>query len=382
MDKRSFLLYIAKAISLFGGLCVQILIARIAGLEGYGSWSLFMNLVFIFTVFSDWGTSLNGARMMQLENGSSWVFNAQYWRKKLSLIFTFVYFFVIFLLYNKQVSDLFWGFPMILFYGHLLDWYDRGRLHPHRAAIRQIIQSVLQLTVVVLVFFFKGSLALGIGLYAATAGLTYYFSAKKIQLKISAKTIDGAVWFKRQMPVVIGWVAYHLTYNIPLLLLSFWSGPSIAGSFASHFILYTSLSTFSVITMDIFMAKTDLKSYFRWQLLVTFFSAIGILASKWYYHLLFSGEEFKWNFSLTILMTILCVVHAIRLMIINKNLYDAALNLFYKWSVTGLFIHVFLIGLYVITFSSYSSVEAGLLLLSAEILLLAIISFKRKFSNV
>ena len=75
------MLFIAKGIAMCCALGVQLLLAKLGGAEGFGSWSLFLNLILIFSTLSDWGVNLNGARWVLEANGETWAYTAYYWRK-------------------------------------------------------------------------------------------------------------------------------------------------------------------------------------------------------------------------------------------------------------------------------------------------------------
>lgn len=365
---------------MLSGLGVQLLVARLAGVEGFGTWSLFMNLFLIFSTLSDWGTSLNGPRMMQLSGAETWISNARFWRMRLSWLAAVGMLGVIIVFYSTQASILLWGLPMVIFYGFMSDWYDRGIQRPDRVAYRQITQGIAQLAGVAIVVWFNGSLSMALAIYAGIAALTFLiWHRHQLPEDSHPKNVS---WLGTQFPVLLGWSAYFLTYNLPVLVLGFFSGAAITGFYSSHYFLYTSLATLSVITMDVFMAKPNSKEYGKWLGLFTILAMLGIAASKWYYPILFDAKGFAWDASLTFFMVMLCALHAWRLFSINGLLNQASTKSFGRWNMWSLGLHLALIGALVALGKSYTPYAASLLLLVAEACTLVVFQLIKRRSHV
>ncbi len=366
---------------MLSGLGVQLLVARLAGVEGFGTWSLFMNLFLIFSTLSDWGTSLNGPQMMQLSGAETWISNARFWRMRLSWFSAVGMLLVIFIFYSTQASILLWGLPMVIFYGFMSDWYDRGIQRPDRVAYRQMTHGVSQLAGVAIVVWLKGSLSMALAIYAGIAALTFIIWHRR-QLPEDSQP-KNVSWLGTQFPVLLGWSAYFLSYNLPILLLGYFSGAAITGFYSSHYFLYTSLATLSVITMDVFMAKSMDKGYGKWLLFFTIIAMCGIAASKWYYPILFAIKGFSWDASLTIFMVLLCALHAWRLFSINRLLKQASAKSFGCWNILSLVLHLALIGgALVILGKSYTPYSASVLLLVAEGCTLVVFQLIKRRSHV
>ena len=365
---------------MLSGLGVQLLIARLVGIEGFGTWSLFMNLFLIFSTFSDWGTNLNGPKMMQLSGSEAWISNARFWRMRLSWVATVGMLLVIFLFYSSQAAVLLWGLPLVLCYGFMSDWYDRGRQRPDRVAYRQIIQGLAQLSGVGIIVWLKGSLSMALAIYATIAALTFIIWHHR--LVPEDKHPVNVKWLLIQLPVLVGWSAYFITYNLPVLLLGFFSGAAITGFYSSHYFLYTSLATLSVITMDVFMAKSNNKDYGKWLFFFTFVAVLGIAASKWYYPVLFDTKGFLWDAPLTFCMIILCALHAWRLYRINSLLNLGTTRAFGSWNICSLSMHLIIISSAVVMGKSYNPHAAAILLLLAEGSTLLIFELTKKRYHV
>jgi len=365
---------------MLSGLGVQLLVARLVGVEGFGTWSLFMNLFLIFSTFSDWGTSLNGPRMMQLSGAEAWISNARFWRMRLSWAAAIGMLLIILLFYSNQATILLWGLPMVIFYGFMSDWYDRGKQRPDRVAYRQIIQGLAQLSGVGMVVWFKGSLSMALAIYAGTAALTFIIWHR--QQVPEDKHSRNKQWLLIQLPVLVGWTAYFLTYNLPVLLLGFYSGAAITGFYSSHYFLYTSLATLSVITMDVFMAKPSNKDYGKWLFFFTLVAVVGIALSKWYYPVLFDAKGFIWDVSLTFYMVILCALHAWRLFRINSLLNHGKTRSFGVWNIFSLFLHLVIIISAAVMGKLYDPHAAAILLLLAEVCTLLLFELIKKRNHV
>jgi len=365
---------------MLSGLGVQLLVARLVGVEGFGTWSLFMNLFLIFSTFSDWGTSLNGPQMMQLSGAEAWISNARFWRMRLSWAAAIGMLLIILVFYSNQATILLWGLPMVIFYGFMSDWYDRGKQRPDRVAYRQIIQGLAQLSGVVMVVWFKGSLSMALAIYAGTAALTFIIWHR--QQVPEDKHSRNKQWLLIQLPVLVGWTAYFLTYNLPVLLLGFFSGAAITGFYSSHYFLYTSLATLSVITMDVFMAKPNNKGYGKWLLFFTLIAVLGIAASKWYYPVLFDAKGFVWDARLTFYMVILCALHAWRLYRINSLLNHGTTRSFGTWNILSLSLHIVIIISAAVVGRTYNPHAAAIMLLLAEGCTLLFFELTKKRNHV
>jgi len=184
--------------------------------------------------------------------------------------------------------------------------------------------------------------------------------------KAVLKYRSNVSWLSSQLPVISGFGTYHFTYNLPIFLLGYFGAKQELGIYASHYILYTSLATFGVITMDIYLAKNDKKGYQTWLTLVTLLGVVGILASKWYYPYLFTQKGYVWDQRLTLIMAGLCIFHVIRIYFFTAFLYNAQLVKYGYWSGLGLLLHICFVGVYLMTMQTYNLISAGCILLIAE----------------
>ena len=375
------MLFIAKGIAMCCALGVQLLLAKLGGAEGFGSWSLFLNLILIFSTLSDWGVNLNGARWVLEANGETWAYTAYYWRKRISILSALLLTVVIFVFYKNQWHYLVCSIPMVISYGYMSDWYYRGKQNPDKAALRQIIHSVGQLLGVAIVYFLTHNLWYAFITYSIIASLTYIVTYPATQNGFNTQNLIPH-WLVQQSSILIGWVCYFITFNLPILLLSYVGKANEVGQYSSHYLLYTSFATLSVITMDIFIAKPQYqKQYKTWLFIFTLLAVVGIACSKWYYPILFSGKGFAWQSQQTLYMMLLCVIHAIRLYQINNLLHHKKGYAFGLWNVISLFIHLIVIAVGIYIIQQYDYLNAVVYLIIAEILFLTIYQWGKGLTN-
>ena len=373
MDRKSFWLYVARAVAAFSGIGVHFIFARIGGLSGYGVLSLFLNLNLLFNYLTDFGFTLNGPRLVAASSHSAktWA-QVQSLRMRLGLLSALFFVVLVLLAYPDQQKWLLFGLPMILMYGFQADWLHRGQGRPDKAAFRQMAQSGGQLLLVSLALYVGWGLQWAMLLYASVAAVTFWFSYPSLgafKMKWPASTL-----IKGQAMVMTGMLAYFLTYNMLIPLLSKWQGESVAGFYASHYFLGTSLGTLSVITMEVFMAKTgaDARSYGRWMLLFTVLALLGLLGSPLYFGWLYGGKGFYWDGTLTALIAAIVAVHALRLYWINSSLFELNYRTFLRFNLAALALHLFLLGGWLVLGNTYEPYAASSLLLVAEVMSLVV----------
>jgi O-antigen/teichoic acid export membrane protein len=377
MDRRSFMLYVAKGVTMSTSFLIQLMIARMSGAEGFGVWSLFLNLSLIFTTIGDWGVTLNGPAMMLQANGQSWAASANYWRKRIAFFAGILMLLVIYSMYPKLAPVMVFGMSMVLGHGFLQDWHDRGLMRPDRASYRQMLQGLLQVSAVALVIYFKGSFEWVLGAYACMAALTYFIFYKKLAYS-SEEKFSHRNWLGKQFPVLAGWALYYLTYNLPALLLGYLYQPAILGQYASHYFIYATVGTFSVITMDIFMAKTDDADRRFWLSLSSVLGMLMIACSSFYYPFIFGKKGFIWDSLLNIEMVILCGVLGLRLYFFNGLLPQGAIKAYCIWNGISFILHIVLITTGLLVFDTYEPWLAAVCLILAELFSLLLFSFKIK----
>ena len=383
MDKRSLWLYIARATGAGAGIVVHFFFARIGGLEGYGLLSLFLNLNLFLSYIADFGFSLNGPRLLLNDASGQLAHVGQYVRTRLALLTALLFVVLVYTLYPTQASVLLWGLPMIVLYGLQADWIHRGSARPDLAAYRQMAQSTGQLLLVAAVWYFEGSLALALALYAAIAGITFIWSYPRWPHKpLQAQSVPKLL--REQGRVLLGMLLYFGSYNIVIPLLTYLEGAELTGFYASHYFLCTSLGTLSVITMEVFMAKSkeESASYGKWMLLFTGFAVVGIGLSYWYFPLIFGNKGFYWDGWLTLIFAGICVVHALRLYWVNGLLFSLRQRHYLQYSRNAFLFHLLLIGGWLFLGNQYTAMAAALILLIAETLPLLYFGLKQRRPDV
>jgi O-antigen/teichoic acid export membrane protein len=371
LDRKSLWLYIAKAVAAGTGVGVHFIFAAIGGVSGYGVLSLFLNLNLLLNYVADFGFTLNGPRLVA--NGTqneTALRQIQAFRIRLGLLSALLYLLVIGIGYPNQQHLLLFGLPMIAFYGFQSDWLNRGLGRPDKAAYRQMMQSVGQLLLVALAMYLGWEMKWAVLAYTSLAAVTYLLSNPykwQFFLPLPAPSV-----VKGQLLVLAGMLTYFATYNMIIPLLTRWQNETVAGFYASHYFLGTSLGTLSVITMEVFMAKakSSLASYALWLSIFTVIALVGIGLSPFYFDFLYGGKGFYWDGRLTLLVMGMVVVHAFRLYWVNSCLFLQQYRPFLNFNVLALGVHVALLGAWLAMEQEYGPHAALSILLVAESLAL------------
>jgi O-antigen/teichoic acid export membrane protein len=341
MPKQALLLYLARALAMGLGLLTQLLVARMGSQAGYGLFSTVLSLALVFNVFSDFGISLNGPRHL-LAGDRNWLQQAQSLRQLLALLSAI--FLLVFLpfYYANQTLVLLGALPLVLFNGFQIDWVMRANNRHDLAAYRQMLHSILGLLALFLVYQFGGSFTLAIWCYAAGAVLSYllFYRSQGEWQCIQWRNIFALL--RTQWVVFSGYLAHQLTYALPALLLLPLAGEAVTGHFSSHYLLFTSLGGFAVITMDIFMAKAGIhrKAYAIWMFLFSLPALLGLLLGGYFYPYLFPAADFEWDQPLAFLLMGLVLAHAARLIWINGLLFQGANKAYQKSSALALLLQL------------------------------------------
>ena len=371
------MLYVAKGITMSTSLIIQLLIARTNGAANFGIMSLFLNISLIFSTLGDWGVGLNGPAMVLQANGQSWAALANYWRKRLSMLAGAGMALFLFLCYPALAPQMVWGLILVLGHGFLQDWYDRGLLQPDRSSYRQMLQGLLQVSAVAVIIFSGLGMHWVLVAYGGMAVFSYFIFYRRIDTS-SFTDQEKISWLKQQFPVLAGWAFYYITYNIPALLLGYLFSPDTLGLYASHYFIYATVGTFSVITMDIFMAKPNDHSRKFWITLSSILGMLMILISQLYYPLLFGNKGFSWDPVLNMEMLVLCGILGLRLYHLNGLLMSGDTRAFGSWNALSLVLHLALIALVFIFMGKYGLWMAAAGLIMAEVLTLLLFFIKRK----
>ncbi|MBV5336619.1 MAG: hypothetical protein J0653_01000, partial [Deltaproteobacteria bacterium] len=145
-----------------------------------------------------------------------------------------------------------------------------------------------------------------------------------------------------QWPVFAGFMAQNLSYIMAVPLLTHFSGTTVSGSYASHFFLFTSQGTLSVITMEVFMARPDksIRNYGLWMFAFTLIASLIMLGARWYYPILYGNKGFVLDSTLLWLNFLLLWVHAGRLFWINRLLFQKAFRRYGLFNILSLLLHL------------------------------------------
>jgi hypothetical protein len=387
MDKRSLWLYAARFFQAAAGVAVHFFFARIGGVDGYGTLSLFLSLSLIFNNFTDFGVSLNGPRLVAQGSQGLWVAQAVKWRNRLAWSSALVYLVISWLVYPGQLTVLLAGLPLIAGFSRQHDWISRGMGRPDRAALRQMLQSSAQLIGVALVWLSGSGVMAALLVYSGSAVATYLFANHRWNLvprpdKENA-TISFSAFAGIQWPVFAGFMAQHTSYMMAIPILSYLTGPSSAGIYASHFFLFTSLGTLSVITMEVFMAKpgSSVAQYAGWMAAFTMLATMLMLSAWWYFPILYGAKGFQLDWGLLLLNALLLWVHAARLFWLNRLLFTHKLKSFGHAGISGLLFHMVFWIVFIVMKWELSPQTALSLLLAAEVTNLLFLPLIKKITS-
>jgi len=374
MFKQGLWLYAARALAMLAGLISQVLLARLGGAEGYGVFSTMMGLVLLANGFSDFGVPLNGPKRL-LAGDTNWIQNAQQLRRSLSLLSAIAYVVISFVFYRPYASWLSFGLPLVVLQFMQIDWILRAMQRHEQAALRQMMQSLLAVLVLALLVFVAASWQWALLAVALTGPLTYLIFWQKG----GAWRLAAPGWLlhkpllKEQSQVFTGQLAHQATYALPTLILLPVAGATANGLLASHYLLFTSLGGFSLITIDLFMArkKQDTSGYARWMWLASMPAFMGIALGGWYYNGLFAGRGLAWQPALLWPLLAVVAVHTMRLIQLNGFLLMGDLKRYRNYGLLALFFHIVAWGIMLLFFKEQVSAAAALwLLVGSEVLLL------------
>lgn len=359
---------------MLAGLFSQVLLARLAGAEGYGVFSTMMGMVLLANGFSDFGVPLNGPKRL-LAGDSDWVQNAQQLRRSLSVLSSIAYVVLSFLFYRPYASWLLLGLPLVAFQFMQIDWILRAMQRHEQAALRQMMQSLLTVIALALLVFLAASWQWALLSVAIAGPFTYLIFWQKG----NSWRFAAAGWLlhkpllKEQSQVFTGQLAHQATYALPTLMLLPVAGATANGLLASHYLLFTSLGGFSLITIDLFMArkKQDTSGYARWMWLASVPAFMGIALGGWYYNWLFAGRGLEWQPALLLPLLAVVAVHTMRLIQLNGFLLVGALKRYRNYGLLALFFHIVAWCVVLLFFKEQANAATALwLLVISEVLLL------------
>ncbi|MBA4304938.1 MAG: hypothetical protein C0424_11985 [Sphingobacteriaceae bacterium] len=343
MFKKGMWLYAARGLAMGAGLLSQLMLARVGGAEGYGVFSAMMGLILLANGFADFGVPLNGPRFF-LAKELQWIAEAQSMRRTFSLLSGFLYLLACWFLYREYAHLLVFGLPLVLFHFMQIDWLLRAQQKHMLSAWRQMLQTALGLLAVASVFFFSLPWWFALVGISLAGPITYFifWPTGEQWRKPASRWLPKATIMRDQSKVFIGQLAHQATYALPTLLFLPLAGAAANGQLGSHYLLFTSLGGFSLITLDLFMARQNnqMKNYARSMWLVSLPAFLGILLGEWYYPLLFSGRGLSWNQDLLIPLLAVVGVHTARLIYLNSLLFTGAWNTYRNLSLQALGIHL------------------------------------------
>lgn len=343
MFKQGLWLYAARVLAMVAGLLSQVLMARLGGAEGYGVFSTMMGMVLLANGLADFGVPLNGPKRL-IAGETQWVANAQSLRRSLSIASAAIYAVACFVFYKAYAFWLILGLPLVLFQFLQIDWIFRATQLHAQAAMRQMMQSILVVASLALLAYGEVSWWWSLLAVATVAPITYliYWHKGGEWRYASPLWLPHKALFREQSQVFTGQLAHQATYALPTLALLPFGGAAANGILASHYLLFTSLGGFSLITIDLFMARKGhiAAEYARWMWLVSLPAFLGIALGGLYYPLLFSGRGLAWQSQLIWPLLAVVAVHTARLIQLNGFLFRGDTASYRNLGLIALVLHL------------------------------------------
>ena len=256
-----------------------------------------------------------------------------------------------------------------------------------QAASRQMMQSLLTVFSLALLVFVTASWQWALLAVAVAGPFTYLLFWRKGK----AWRFAAAGWLihkpllKEQSQVFTGQLAHQATYALPTLMLLPVAGATANGLLASHYLLFTSLGGFSLITIDLFMArkKQDASGYASWMWLASVPAFMGIALGGWYYNWLFAARGLAWQPLLLWPLLAVVAVHTMRLIQLNGFLLVGDLRRYRNYGLLALFFHVVAWGVMLYFFKEHVHAATALwVLVISEVLLLIRLNICKVFQKL
>ena len=319
------------------------IISRYLGLEGYGHFMLFIGLSFVATQIGDLGASMIGSQEVSLDRDQGRIIQQ----------IRFVGYVVAMIVYSivsigYGIKSLNFGVIAIIAFFGITDWALRGQGRPHIAALRQVLQGMLQVTALTLVSLYADSYHLAwaiVGFGGATLLSTLVtWRTSYAVLTVSSGKGNGGAWknaskhlqtLKRLVPGHLGVLLLHAQYQIPVLALPLVAAPAEAGRYGAAYVIFAGLSSAVTITQDIFLPKgSSRRPYFAWQIASAGLPIIILLLLPLYGQAVFGAEfvlsrELSWGFAA------LMLAYGLRFLSIQMRLFRRQYDAFAELNLWG-----------------------------------------------
>ena len=386
---KNFSLFISKVVTSASTVAFNIYLARIAGVEYFGIFSLFLNLTFIFGLLADWGLSVYGPLELNsctsAEEKHKYISSVFNFRLGITMLSAVIYTAVILIFYPAYFGLLIFG--VLVLAGNILnlDWVLRAHGKFGIVSFRLIFNAIVNLVLAAVIYYLDAdvmylflsycvSLALSFGLS------TFYMYRHRIW-KYEASPVrqvwhDGRNIIRKTRSAFKAVLISNLVYSLSIPLLTLFASATSSSLYASYYTLFSTVVALVIITQDLFIPRyrrESEKQFFSSYGKVIYSGSICILlalvAIKYYYHLIFP-ETFLLNLTTIQLVALLGFVHGYRLMHIHRFMIRGEYRSYLNYNVFSLLLFLVSTAVFIGT-GNYNENTAFASLLMAEVICIA-----------
>jgi O-antigen/teichoic acid export membrane protein len=327
---KSLIPFLNKVITSFLAVITNYVVAKHLGIEDFGIYSSVFSLTFILNLFSDWGINLYGPqRLANSLKKEEFIVTANSFKFALSILCTLL--FLLISLFQKNYTFFLVSIPLVAFNYLNPEWVAKGMLHPHIASYRQLVFSILNLVLVLLLHYFKASSFFIIIAYVTSTLISYlifalYYKSYGI-FKINLK-LPIFRFFKDTKTIFFGFLLNNLIYSLGIILLNnFGSSGKEAGVFSSYYSIFTNVVAPIMIVFSLIAPLVDstngssTKKYFKiFNQLILLFIVIGIVFYTYnnlFYNILFPSS-FQFNDELNKISSLNFMLFCVEQLVVAK----------------------------------------------------------------
>ncbi len=327
---KSLIPFLNKVITSLLAVITNYVVAKHLGVEDFGIYSSVLSLTFILNLFSDWGINLYGPQILANSlKKEEFIITANSFKFTLSILCTLL--FLLISLFQKNYTFFLLSIPLVAFNYLNPEWVAKGMLHPHIASYRQLVFSILNLVLVLLLHYFKANSFFIIIAYVSSTLISYLifafhyksFGIFKINLKLPIFR-----FFKDTKTIFFGFLLNNLIYSLGIILLNnFGSSGKEAGVFSSYYSIFTNVVAPIMIVFSLIAPLVDstndssTKKYFKiFNQLILLFIVIGIVFYTYnnlFYNILFPST-FQFNDELNKISSLNFMLFCVEQLVVAK----------------------------------------------------------------
>ncbi len=263
---KNLSLYISKAITTISSFAFNIYLARLADVEYYGIFGLFLNLTFLFGLLCDWGQSTIGPleinKLETKQEKNHFLSQTINFRIFITFVALVSYLIVIWCAYPQKVEFLFYGCFVIFLNFFNFDWLLRVHGKFDIISARLITNAILNLVFVVLLFYFQSSFQMVFVTYCFALFASFLISSVYIiKQKLVSYTWAGLntikedcrKFFSGTRNAFYALLIFNGIYSLNIPLLSYFSTAESTSLYTSYYTLFSSVLSLIIIAQDIYL---------------------------------------------------------------------------------------------------------------------------------